>query len=342
MGYRLFASDKKNGPFIQFTPTWIEENNYEYKVNVNTLTKHAFFKVAAVDLRENLSVQSDACIFKIPDVIPPVEPNIVSANATAKGNSLYWENSPSEDVVKHNLERRLYGAGTKWEVISTFNSINKTSSQTYLDSLVSYNEAYLYRIVAIDDSGLSGTSQMVKLVALGSGFRPNPTELEGCYISRGIIGSNLASITVDAVLLSSPAVVLKWEYNTVHPKLQDFVIYRTNQLNFAPVTIASVGVKESAKIIDDVNLLLGKAPCLVRGLKPKVLPNDDDITIVTPIKRSSSLYYGSNPKANEFFFIDTQLISPSKPTEELFYWVQARYADGTVSELVGPVAVSIQ
>jgi uncharacterized protein len=342
MGYRLFASDNQVGPFIQFTPTWIEQNNYEYKVNVNTLTKYAYFKVAAVDLRENLSIQSEACIFKIPDVIPPVEPNIVKTNATSKGNIIYWENSPSEDVIKHNLERRLYGAGTKWEVIGTFKSVAATTNNTYLDSLTAYNETYLYRVVAIDDSGLTGISQIVKLVAVGSGFRPNPIELEGCYIPRGVIGTQLASITIDAAVLSNPGVVLNWEYSFL-PKLEDFVIYRTNDPNFAPVTIASIGAKESAKMVDDVKLLLGKAQCLVLGPKPNI-PATDNINVGTipNTVKSNILYFGTNSKVNDFFFIDTQLITPFKLTNELFYWVQARYSDGTVSELVGPVAVKIQ
>jgi len=129
-------------------------------VNINTLTKHVYYRLRAEDLRLNQSDFSDILELKRPDIIPPVAPIIQQIVQQKNGLQITWFNSSSSDVVRHHIYRKEAND----TVFKRITSIEKPSGKqsSYTDNTVEQGETYIYQVQAEDDSGLlSGFSSPV-------------------------------------------------------------------------------------------------------------------------------------------------------------------------------------
>ena len=167
-GYRVFRSNRPEYEFMQVTPAATQETNFTDTVNINTLTKNIYYKVKAVDLRENQSGFSEMLTLKRPDVIPPVAPAIKEVVAEKDGISIIWYNSSSEDVVRHYISRITKSNGETQQIAKITMPAKPEKTSTYFDKDVESGETYMYQIVAEDDSQLlSPLSSPVLVKALG-------------------------------------------------------------------------------------------------------------------------------------------------------------------------------
>ena len=105
----------------------------------------------AIDKRLNHSGFSEPLEVERPDIVPPAPPAIVKIKSTPEGVYIAWENSTSEDVVKHLIFRKPEGKDTL-ALIKEFAISDTTKS--YTDSTGLDNTLYEYTIVAQDKSGL--------------------------------------------------------------------------------------------------------------------------------------------------------------------------------------------
>lgn len=147
-GYNVYFANKWNRVFTILNDRPVLTNQYLDTVNLNSLTEDIYYRIVAIDVRDNLSTFSDMVQLFKPDTIAPGPAIFTNYQSTENSIILNWAPSSSKDVVKHYLSRAM-GEG-QFEVIKHIEK-NETS---YTDFDLESNTKYKYRIQAIDDSGL--------------------------------------------------------------------------------------------------------------------------------------------------------------------------------------------
>ncbi|MEM8584649.1 MAG: hypothetical protein AAGF87_10285 [Bacteroidota bacterium] len=174
-GYRIYIANQEEGYFIQITPDAIAETNYEHQATMETLSEAVYFKIKAIDYYGNYSDFSEVVRVKRPDNNPPVAPRILEIEGRGAGVFLSWAPSPSRDIVNVTLQRRPQDENTQgwldvWEDGTSAGSFI-TSGDSFLDENTQIGRTYLYRIMAIDDSGLQNVSPSSTATRIDSGRR---------------------------------------------------------------------------------------------------------------------------------------------------------------------------
>ena len=150
LGYKVFFANDT-------TDTWglphkghLEKAKYSDTINLKTIQEEIFFKITAVDKRNNRSEFSKTLVLERPDILAPVEPNFTSAYSLPGKVDLRWDRSISEDVVKQSLYRReLREKG--WTEIKTWTD---SIDAYFIDSLLVPEVKYVYLLRVTDDAGL--------------------------------------------------------------------------------------------------------------------------------------------------------------------------------------------
>ncbi len=149
-GYRVFRSNFKNSEFGQITVSPVTTTNFKDTVNIQTLGKSVWYKITAVDHRFNTSEYSQRIEIRLPDKIAPVPPVIAAIRSTDGGVEIHWIPSSSDDVVSHELLRKVSNSAA-WTTVKRISV--KDTSRVYFDKVPS-TTLYHYSLVAIDENGL--------------------------------------------------------------------------------------------------------------------------------------------------------------------------------------------
>lgn len=205
-GYRVYLADALEGEYVQVNGETVQANTFSIQVPMNTSSEYVYFKVRAVDFRDNLGDLSAALSLKRPDVIPPAQPNLAEVEPVSLGVKAKWAPSVSTDVVSHEVQRRSI-LQTDWTTIATLTD-SLSGDQMTLDTTLRDAADWEYRVVATDDAGLSSTSATVKVTL--------PT------VKRPALSAVKAESTI---VENKPAIKLSWEY-VQDPLLRAFVVYR--------------------------------------------------------------------------------------------------------------------
>lgn len=205
MGYRVFRSNQPEGYYNQVTSYFTRDTFYSHKVDMNTTTRSIFYKVIALDYRENYSEKSSFCEIRRPDLIPPIPPVMRQALPKKDGILLSWKSSSSRDVAKHQLQRKKI-QDEDWTIIFSWLAGEKYAH--YQDSNLSLQQEYDYRILAVDSSGLESSSKTITISQLDKG-------------KRSLIENFQVALVPDQTDIR-----LQWMYPS-DPNLFQFVIYRS-------------------------------------------------------------------------------------------------------------------
>lgn len=166
-GYRVYmANQPGDDEFSLLTPTILTDTVFRHKVSLNTLTHEIFYRLRAVDRRDNHSAPSQTLMLVRPDTIAPVAPQMKPAKEERGRPSLQWICSGSDDVVRHYLLRKEPRAG-QYDTIAVFTD----KRREHVDKTAIDGQDYVYAIVAEDRSGNksrpSGTSYHAGSTATG-------------------------------------------------------------------------------------------------------------------------------------------------------------------------------
>ena len=165
IGYLVFSSDRREGPYGQVSSTIVTGNSTTDTVSVEGISSSAYYYAVAVDNRFNYSLPSDTIAVLLPDIVSP-EPCVWKSTIPADGKTaIKWYRSPSADVVKYNIYTQPAGTST-WQWLATVDTTEIGASP-----YVTYNVpneglvfALQYAVEAIDHSGnSSGRSGIVSL-----------------------------------------------------------------------------------------------------------------------------------------------------------------------------------
>ncbi len=204
LGYRVFTANQADHQFANITPYPVGDTTFTDSISLNTLTKHVYYKVIAVDGHYNHSVPSKILELKRPDKVIPVKPLFSNVLVTDSSVVLTWFNSSSSDAVKTNLYRRT--EKSDWMLIQSFDVQGKV--QNYTDRRLTKKVMYYYTLEAKDDAGLlSGKCNPVSARVYDNGVRD--------ALKNFNVNYNTASKKVE----------INWEYKQNSDLY--FVIYRS-------------------------------------------------------------------------------------------------------------------
>ena len=156
IGCLVYASDKKEGPYSQVSPSLVKGNTFTDTVSVEGVSAMAYYYVVSVDNRFNTSSPSDTVSVQLPDIVPP-EPCALKSSAPSDTKTVIkWHRSTSSDVVKYNVYSQAAGT-SNWQWVATIDT-----SELGVAPYVTYNvpnESLIfplqYAVEAIDHSGNS-------------------------------------------------------------------------------------------------------------------------------------------------------------------------------------------
>jgi hypothetical protein len=153
MGYNVYFSNRYNGVFSILTSEPVRDTLYRDTISLNSLSKEVFYRIAAVDMRSNVSDFSDMAMALRPDTIPPGPAVFTHYELRENGVYLEWAPSGSRDVARHQLFRQSGSSG-----FVLLKELGNSAPPAFLDSLVEAATLYTYRVIALDASGLASKS----------------------------------------------------------------------------------------------------------------------------------------------------------------------------------------
>jgi uncharacterized protein len=148
MGYKLYTANDPEHEFGLVTGDIITDSIYYDSLDVWSLSKFRYYRIAALDLSYNMSPLSAIIPVRRPDLIPPVSPAIVAVRSEKNGLHLRVQSSTSEDVQRQYIE--LLSETTR--VVIPFTA-KPGDFVVLFDTLTEPGVAYEARAFAVDSSG---------------------------------------------------------------------------------------------------------------------------------------------------------------------------------------------
>ncbi|MBK9256142.1 MAG: hypothetical protein IPM42_11695 [Saprospiraceae bacterium] len=165
-GYNVYFSNRIDGVFSILNSSVIKDTAFVDTISLNSLTKHLYYSVVGVDIRDNMSDFSDKVQVTRYDTIPPGPAVFIGYTTDETGIHLSWHSSSSIDLVRTELYRKTNE--TAFIKIKDFQK-NET---TYTDQDTKPNVRYSYQLVSVDEAGL--TTPSPKNLFVVSAAKPAP------------------------------------------------------------------------------------------------------------------------------------------------------------------------
>lgn len=236
-GYRVFYSNDPVENFIQHTETSINELTYQHQISMKLGNKSIYYKILAVDFRENYSKFSETIEVKKPDNTPPTAPVIMVNKVNKENVEIKYGKSESRDIQHQALMRKMKDGDGDWEEVMDLTA--DTGMNYFKDSTLKMDVPYLYKIVVNDFDENFNESKVVEAQLRDSKF------------------SNIFDFSLSFDRMRK-GIRLDWKYNT-RKEVSSFVIYRGEE--GAPVsTYEMVAVKNA----ENLNFSF-----MDNGIKPK-------------------------------------------------------------------------
>ncbi len=204
-GYKLFRSNRPEDEFVQMNEKFVTDSFSTDKLNLRTLSKNIYYKIAASDNNYNTSALSEYIEVKRPDTIPPQAPILVSVFQNTYGIVVKYILSSSDDIGKEVLLKK----GPTEPDFKEFISFSKKDSLgEIIDTLVEQGQTYTYKLRSADDDGNTSYSRTLDFL-FETGYRKKIKDI---------------TFTVDR---TAKKIDLVWKYD--EKNVEKFVIYRSRK-----------------------------------------------------------------------------------------------------------------
>lgn len=205
LGYRVLRANAPGHEFTQLAGKVWQDTTFVDTVDMRTLTRYVYYRIAAVNLRYNHSRASSPLGLRRPDTTPPEAPVFSDVQASDSAVVLRWAPSASSDVQAHVLSRRVSPKDV-WVPLATLSR----ETSVYADRAVMQNIMYEYRIEAVDSSGLRSPAALtVQARPFDTGVRPPVKEFAAVFNQK------------------ESAVILTWTHTPGRAEKFYFVVYRS-------------------------------------------------------------------------------------------------------------------
>lgn len=304
MGYRVFMADHPDGEFGQVTSKWIKDTVFYHKVNAFSLSEQKYFKVKAIDFRENSSDFSQMCTVALPDIVPPSQPVMKKTEPKPGGVSVTFAPSKSRDIQSHRILRKKKDE-VEWTEIAVLDSLGQQNSVSFLDTTAEKMYTYDYMVQAVDDAEQKSNSKVFPVKPTGDGVRETVQDLEVQFVkSEGFIR-------------------LTWNYHNAYG-ISEFVVYRGTEAG-ALYEVASVtpqGALTGGAYNGPTPFIAGSAP----GASPTVVNGGMLPSHTFNLQQPGT----SNTVHDTFYEYRDKEFLKFKP---YYFAIGARFADGTASPM---------
>jgi hypothetical protein len=204
-GYRVLRANAPGHEFLQLTGHVHPDTVFVDSINIHTLTKYVYYRIAAVNNRFQHSEMSGVLKLKRPDVLPPDEAVFHDVFVTDTCVNLKWYCSGSDDVAVQKLYRKDK-PGSDWNLLASL----KPGVSFYTDSDVLTHVKYYYTLTSTDSSGLvSDEAFPVSGRPYDTGYREAIENLKAQYNEEG------------------KTVLLEWDYQHSGNERFWFVVYKS-------------------------------------------------------------------------------------------------------------------
>jgi hypothetical protein len=204
IGYRIYWANDPQHEFSVTNNVPVKDTMYVDSVNINTLTRDVYYRIAALNARYFQSKLSPILGLRRPDRVPPAAPVFTDVQVSDSAVSLAWAASPSEDLREQILYRRALG-DTGWKPLVTFHR----RESAFVDRSVTQDVTYEYLLSAVDSSGLvSNPAASVLARPYDNGMRPGVSNLRATYDE------------------ATKKISVRWDYVRAPREKYWFVVYR--------------------------------------------------------------------------------------------------------------------
>ncbi len=168
-GYRVAFSNRKEGPYSIENGMVSMDTVYRDSVNLRILKRGFYFKVQAIDYKNNSSVLSQAFWLEIPDIVPPSMARIREINALSSGFlSLQVEFSKQEDIVGCCIQRINVSTKdtTPWCFLPTSSNLKIQRIKKFGVVTPSFENGLKFGPLALDSTGKKSVISVVDSVSI--------------------------------------------------------------------------------------------------------------------------------------------------------------------------------
>lgn len=167
---RQVLRNGKKSPFETVNPKVLRETNYVDRgpTNEGFIPGYVYrYHVISIDSSANRS-DTTSVEFQIPDLDPPVAPEINARNDDGHRVNITWTASPDYDVVGYKIYRSKDG-------VDTLLAENHYSKRLYRDETAVIGNTYVYAVSALDSLGNEGPKSVADTVFMKDFNPPSPT-----------------------------------------------------------------------------------------------------------------------------------------------------------------------
>ncbi|WP_343617803.1 fibronectin type III domain-containing protein [Flavobacterium sp.] len=229
-GYRILKANNAGEEFVDIYHKSFIANEYKDSVSLKMTNRKVYYRIAAEDMRYNISEPSEILILDKPDKIPPAAPIFKDYDIKDGKIHLKWIRSYSDDVLLHSLRRREKGQ-EEWQEIKQIND----TIQEFTDDRLENKKIYQYAILAKDRSNLWSSLDHSIITVQVVDFTP----IKIISFLEGIPDRENKKIT------------LTWDYKKVKDKVTSLSIYKN--VKGSPSTLWKE-LNNNILILEDHNL----------------------------------------------------------------------------------------
>ncbi len=171
--YRVFRSQGRGEPFVRLTAVAELDPRFADTLSLRSLKDSIYYRVVALDYRENVSAYSEILAVGIPDVRPPRSPVLKLVTGDTQAVRISYVPSLDEDLALYRWSRRAVGT-LDWVAFDKTAPVFAAEAE-FVDSTSIEGLAYEYRAEVIDSLGLRALSNVVV------GTRLKPQHLPPVY-----------------------------------------------------------------------------------------------------------------------------------------------------------------
>jgi len=204
-GYNIYRANNAKEEFSVINKAHVQDNNYMDMVDINSLTKDAYYKIVAFDKSNNPSEYSDMVRVKKPDYIPPVAPQITDFLVGDNNVKLKFMPSNSSDLKAYYVYRKI---DTVFEKIAALSKLDTA----FTDLKLPEKQVLWYTMVAVDSAGLLSKQAFPQRITLQ------------------IKGAELPNLMLSAKK-TEKGVVISWDRSVLLPKGSKLMLYKSYNKN---------------------------------------------------------------------------------------------------------------
>ncbi len=205
LGYRVLRANAPDHEFTQLTGSVHRDTSYVDSIDVTSLTRNVYYRIAAVNSRFGHSEMSAPLALRRHNKNLPTAPVFTDVVAGDRSVELHWAVN-SNDRLRAIVLLRRSASAEGWDTLATLPAL----ASAFVDNRVVQKTTYEYQVAVVDSSREPVLAELtVQARPFDAGVRPAVRKLTAVFVKE------------------SNSVRLEWAYQDREGDRLYFVIYRS-------------------------------------------------------------------------------------------------------------------